>query len=428
MSEINIVIDEAPTVIEIDAEISAAGPAGPANQLSIGSVTSGPTPSATITGEAPVQVLDLVLAQGDKGDKGDKGDRGDVGPAGSGSGDMLASVYDPGAGARQVAFADEIVDPTFAALEGNVADNAALVTALGAKQNTISLPASSIPARKAGTTGAIDGNFAVAEAATPDTVVVRSSTGNVKTATPTAAADAATKAYTDAADAAKANDADVVKLTGAQTVAGVKTFSASPVVPAPTTDTQASTKKYVDDSVAAGIAAAGSVAGPASSTTNAVALYSGTTGKVIKNSGLTFDAGDLVGVDQINGDDLPSSVIAGVSDTQTLTGKRIDPRIASLVTASANTPSIADADIYSNGNLGAAITINNPTGSPAHGSKLTFILKDNGTTRNITWGAKFIPIGATLPTKTTANKWLYVGAIYNSIADAWHVIAVSEQV
>ena len=29
----------------------------------------------------------------------------------------------------------------------------------------------------------------------------------------------------------KANDADVVKLTGAQTVAGIKTFSASPVVP-----------------------------------------------------------------------------------------------------------------------------------------------------------------------------------------------------
>ena len=36
-------------------------------------------------------------------------------------------------------------------------------------------------------------------------------------------------------------------LTGDQTIAGVKTFSSSPVVPAPTTDLQASTKKYVDD-------------------------------------------------------------------------------------------------------------------------------------------------------------------------------------
>lgn len=51
---------------------------------------------------------------------------------------------------------------------------------------------------------------------------------------------------------AKAADNAVVKLTGNQTVAGVKTFSSSPIVPAPTTDLQAATKKYVDDSVTAG--------------------------------------------------------------------------------------------------------------------------------------------------------------------------------
>lgn len=38
-----------------------------------------------------------------------------------------------------------------------------------------------------------------------------------------------------------------VDLTTAQTVAGVKTFSSSPIIPAPTTDLQAATKKYVDD-------------------------------------------------------------------------------------------------------------------------------------------------------------------------------------
>ncbi|MCO5071151.1 MAG: hypothetical protein M9944_08095 [Rhizobiaceae bacterium] len=46
-----------------------------------------------------------------------------------------------------------------------------------------------------------------------------------------------------------AGEGAVVMLTGAQTVAGVKTFESSPVVPAPTTDLQAATKKYVDDSV-----------------------------------------------------------------------------------------------------------------------------------------------------------------------------------
>jgi hypothetical protein len=47
--------------------------------------------------------------------------------------------------------------------------------------------------------------------------------------------------------AAKAADADVVHDTGNETIAGVKTFSSSPIVPAPTTDLQAATKKYVDD-------------------------------------------------------------------------------------------------------------------------------------------------------------------------------------
>jgi len=47
----------------------------------------------------------------------------------------------------------------------------------------------------------------------------------------------------------KANDSAVVKLTGAQTVTGVKTFSSSPIVPTPTTDMQSATKKYVDDNL-----------------------------------------------------------------------------------------------------------------------------------------------------------------------------------
>lgn len=58
------------------------GPVGPANVLTIGSVTSGKVASATITGEAPNQVLNLVLEKGDKGETGDKGATGATGPQG----------------------------------------------------------------------------------------------------------------------------------------------------------------------------------------------------------------------------------------------------------------------------------------------------------------------------------------------------------
>ena len=58
------------------------GPAGPANVLTIGSVTSGKVASATITGAAPNQVLNLVLEKGDKGETGATGATGDTGPQG----------------------------------------------------------------------------------------------------------------------------------------------------------------------------------------------------------------------------------------------------------------------------------------------------------------------------------------------------------
>ncbi len=58
--------------------------------------------------------------------------------------------------------------------------------------------------------------------------------------------DGTLKLRTDAALTGKADDSAVVHNTGVETVAGVKTFSSSPIVPTPTTATQAANKTYVD--------------------------------------------------------------------------------------------------------------------------------------------------------------------------------------
>ena len=126
-------------------DTGATGATGPANVLTIGTVTSGKVASATITGEAPNQVLNLVLEKGEQGEQGKQGIQGEqgkqgiqgeIGPqgnpgadaptitgitirqsdyhlivtlsdgtsydagycrgaSGAGTGDMLASVYDP---------------------------------------------------------------------------------------------------------------------------------------------------------------------------------------------------------------------------------------------------------------------------------------------------------------------------------------------
>lgn len=55
------------------------GSPGPANTLTIGTVQSGDTPSASITGEAPNQILNLVLVKGDAGPEGKQGPQGPQG-------------------------------------------------------------------------------------------------------------------------------------------------------------------------------------------------------------------------------------------------------------------------------------------------------------------------------------------------------------
>jgi len=70
---------------------------------------------------------------------------------------------------------------------------------------------------------------------------------------------------------AKATDTSVVHNSGAETVAGIKTFSSSPIVPTPTTATQTANKSYVDS-----VASSGSP--DANSTTKGLVQLSGDLG------------------------------------------------------------------------------------------------------------------------------------------------------
>jgi hypothetical protein len=124
---------------------------------------------------------------------------------------------------------------------------------------------------------------------------------------------------------------------------------------------------------------------------------------------------------------LAGASIATYTGTETLTNKRIDPRVTSAASASSLTPSIATADVYAYTALAANLTINAPTGTPVDGDKLIFRLLDNGTTRTLTWNATYTVIGVTLPTSTTANKTSYIGCIYNANNTRWDVIAVTTQ-
>jgi hypothetical protein len=133
----------------------------------------------------------------------------------------------------------------------------------------------------------------------------------------------------------------------------------------------------------------------------------------------------------------PSGTIVGTVDTQTLTNKRVTPRINSQTTTTS--PWAWSSDNYDTQAFTAlanALTISADAGTPTDGQKAIFRFLDNGTGRILTFtggtSKGFRPVGVTLTTSgsdftytTTANKTVYFGCIYNSAASRWDIIALS---
>ena len=108
------------------------------------------------------------------------------------------------------------------------------------------------------------------------------------------------------------------------------------------------------------------------------------------------------------------------------TGPAYSISVSSTTSASSLTPNATSFDMYAYTALAANLTINAPSGA-VNGKRLMFRIKDNGTSRTLTWNAVYTPVGTNLPTSTTAGKTTYVGFIYNSASSKWDCIAVATE-
>lgn len=144
------------------------------------------------------------------------------------------------------------------------------------------------------------------------------------------------------------------------------------------------------------VGASGDVSGPASSTDGNIALFDGTTGKLLK--------------DGTKG--IPSGTIVGTSDSQTLTNKTLEnPTINNGYTEetySANSSTAITLDL-ANGTV-QTITLTDSTTitfpSNTAGKSFLLILKQDGTgSRTVTWDSDVKWPSSTAPTITaTASK------------------------
>lgn len=229
------------------------------------------------------------------------------------------------------------------------------------------------------------------------------------------------------------------------------------------TDPNADRILFWDDSAGAvtwleagsGLSISGTTISATDGTVTSVALSGGTTGLTVSGSPITTSgtitlagtlnvanggtgATTLTGLILGNGTSAfttvtaPSGTVVGTTDTQTLTNKRVNPRVSS--TASISSPLAWNSDnfdMYAATAQAGALTINADSGTPVNGQKIIFRFKDNGTARALTWttgsSKSFQAVGITLPTTTVINKTTYVGCIYNAADDRWDAVATVTQ-
>jgi len=177
---------------------------------------------------------------------------------------------------------------------------------------------------------------------------------------------------------------------------------------------------------------------------SAVDSVNGKTGAVVLELGDLDDVdtsgasdGDALGWDNTAGKWVPQApasgaawgAISGTLSSQTDLQAALDGKASAGVNVQSTTSTSTLTPTYSNDLAevtaqAAALTIANPSGTAVDGHGIVIRIKDDGTTRALTWDSEYRAIGLTLPTATTAGKQHYVACIRNSAASKMDVLAV----
>lgn len=151
------------------------------------------------------------------------------------------------------------------------------------------------------------------------------------------------------------------------------------------------------------------------------------------DSDITFywDSGTALAIDGGTGNITASALsgttansLANIDTAQTLTNKRVTPRVSTTTSSATPTINTDNVDVYGLTAQTADITsfTTNLSGTPTNGQKLWIYIVGTAA-RAITWGSSFENGPSTLPTTTVGTERLDVGFVWNAVSSKWRCVA-----
>ncbi|HEY5668150.1 MAG TPA: right-handed parallel beta-helix repeat-containing protein, partial [Candidatus Saccharimonadales bacterium] len=126
------------------------------------------------------------------------------------------------------------------------------------------------------------------------------------------------------------------------------------------------------------------------------------------NASSSLGAGVLIGVD-------PSS-------PQTLSNKRIAPRVSTITSSATPGPAGDTTDLFTVTALATGATFAAPTGTPSDGQTLLIRIKDNGSAQSLAWNAIYRAGSVLLPSTTVVGLQHYLKFIYCAADTKWDLV------
>lgn len=97
------------------------------------------------------------------------------------------------------------------------------------------------------------------------------------------------------------------------------------------------------------------------------------------------------------------------------TKANLAPAVQTVTSAATVTPTYSN-DLVQVTAQAAALSIANPTGTAVEGWGFVLRIKDNGTSRTLTWDTQYRGFNGALPAATVAGKWMYFPCVRNSVS------------